>query len=553
MPSSSNHSAPQPSTIIADRYRLDSLRAHGGMADVWQATDLQLTRVVAIKLLKPHLAAESTLAERFRREAIAAANLNHYNIVTVYDAIEDNGRQAVIMEFVDGESLRERLDREKTLSINSVLSIGYSVCSALEAAHKQGLIHRDVKPGNILINISKRVMLTDFGIAKALDGDEDLTSENIMMGTAKYLSPEQVRGDNLDARADLYSLGLVMYECLAGKVPFVGKNDTDTALARLHRDATDIEKHRPDVEPDVARIINRLIAREPKDRFADAAQAGVAIRRVIESRKSSTPAGTKRPGGDRTPTPGKVIRPKGHTPVGITREPVESSSGQQSRQQQSSRPNSTTKSSPTRTRSKTAFKPTPAMLIGVVTLLLVIGVVFAKVNKSDSTSAEPPITTIAAATPVVSGPVQITGIKSFDPQGDDQTENDNEAANVTDGDATTAWSTTCYKSSTFGSKSGVGLVMQLNGAALAQIQADVQGDSWKAKVYTSNTAGSDLDSWGSPIWEGSSDDGPTITASFKTPSQFALVYLTQIGVSGFCSNNNPYRGYISEIRILPSP
>jgi serine/threonine-protein kinase len=523
------------------------------MADVWQATDLQLTRTVAIKLLKPHLAAESTLAERFRREAIAAANLNHYNIVTVYDAIEDNGRQAVIMEFVDGESLRERLDREKTLTINSVLSIGYSVCSALEAAHKQGLIHRDVKPGNILINTEKRVMLTDFGIAKALDADEDLTSENIMMGTAKYLSPEQVRGDNLDARADLYSLGLVMYECLAGKVPFVGKNDTDTALARLHRDATDIAKHRPDVDPDVARIINRLIAREPKDRFADAAQAGVAIRRVIEGRKSSTPAGTKRPAGDRTPTPGKVIRPKGHTPVGITRGPIDSSSGQQGSKQPNPRPPSTTKTSSSKTRSKTAFKPTPALLIGVIAILLVVGVVFATFNKSDSTSAEPATTTVAATAPVVSGPVQITGIKSFDPQGDDQTENDNEASNVTDGDPTTAWSTTCYKSSTFGSKSGVGLVIQLNSSALAQLQADIQGDGWKARVYTSNSAGSDLESWGSPIWEGSSDDGSTITTSFTTPSQFALVYLTQIGQSGFCSNNNPYRGYISEIRIQPTP
>ena len=551
MSSSSHPSAPQPSSIIAERYRLDSLRARGGMADVWQATDLQLTRVVAIKLLKPHLAAESTLAERFRREAIAAANLNHYNIVTVYDAIEDNGRQAVIMEFVDGESLRERLDREKTLTINHVLSIGYSVCSALEAAHKQGLIHRDVKPGNILINTEKRVMLTDFGIAKALDADEDLTSENIMMGTAKYLSPEQVRGDNLDARADLYSLGLVMYECLAGKVPFVGKNDTDTALARLHRDATDIAKHRPDVDPDVARIINRLIAREPKDRFADAAQAGVAIRRVIEGRKSTTPTGAKRPAGDRTPTPGKVIRPKGHTPVGMTREPVESPSNQPGRQHQSSQP--TSKTPVSKTRSKTAFKPTPAMFIGVVALLLVVGVVFAQINKSDSTSAVPVTTTVVATTPVVSGPIQITGIKSFDPQGDDQTENDGEANKVTDGDATTAWSTACYKSSTFGSKSGVGLVMQLNGSALAQLQADIQGDGWKAKVYTANSAGSDLESWGSPIWEGSAESGPTISASFTTPSQFALVYFTQIGESGFCSNNNPYRGYISEIRILPSP
>ena len=558
MSSSSHHSAPQPSTVIADRYRLESLRAHGGMADVWKATDLQLTRPVAVKLLKPHLAAESTLAERFRREAIAAANLNHYNIVTVYDAIEDNGRQAVIMEFVDGESLRERLDREKTLSINSVLSIGYSVCSALDAAHKQGLIHRDVKPGNILINTSKRVMLTDFGIAKALDGEEDLTSENIMMGTAKYLSPEQVRGDSLDARADLYSLGLVMYECLAGKVPFVGKNDTDTALARLHRDATDISKHRPDVDPEVARIINRLIAREPQDRYHDAAQAATALRRIIETRKSSTPAGTKRPTGDRTPTPGKVIRPKGHTPTGMTRQPIDTANKEGGRAPENSRPTSSSRPSSTKSttkdQTKTPFKPTPVMLIGVMAILLIAGVVFAQFNKSDSPSADPATTTtVAATTPVITGPVQITGIKSFDPQGDDQTENDNEATNVTDGDATTAWSTTCYKSPTFGSKSGVGLVMQLNGAALAQLQADIQGDGWKAKVYTSNSAGTDLESWGSPIWEGSSDDGGTITASFNSPAQFALVYLTQIGQSGFCSNNNPYRGYISEIRILPAP
>jgi serine/threonine-protein kinase len=553
MSTSSHHSAPQPSTIIADRYRLDSLRAHGGIADVWKATDLQLTRPVAVKLLKPHLAAESTLAERFRREAIAAANLNHDNIVTVYDAIEDNGRQAVIMEFVDGESLRERLDREKTLSIRTVLSIGYWVCLALDAAHKQGLIHRDVKPGNILIDINKKVMLTDFGIAKVLDGEEDLTSENIMMGTAKYLSPEQVRGDNLDARADLYSLGLVMYECLAGKVPFVGKNDTDTALARLHRDATDIAQHRPDIDPDAARLITRLIAREPKDRYSDASQAAAALRRIIETRKAPTPTGTARPTSDRTPTPGKVIRPKGHTPTGITRQPVDTVSKENNRGQQGSRPASSTRST-AKNQAKAPFKPTPVMLIGVMAVLLIAGVIFAQFNKSDSPSVVPATTTsIAVTTPVVTGPVQITGIKSFDPQGDDQTENDNEASNVTDGDATTAWSTTCYKSPTFGSKSGVGLVLQLNGAALAQLQADVQGDSWKAKVYTSNAAGKDLESWGSPIWEGSAEGGPTITASFAAPAQFALVYLTQIGQSGFCSNNNPYRGYISEIRVLPAP
>lgn len=549
MSSSSHHSAPQPSTIIADRYRLDSLRAHGGMADVWQATDLQLSRPVAVKLLKPHLAAESTLAERFRREAIAAANLNHYNIVTVHDAIEDNGRQAVIMEYVDGESLRERLDRDKTLGVSTVLNIGFFVCAALDAAHHQGLIHRDVKPGNILISKTKRVMLTDFGIAKALDGDEDLTSENIMMGTAKYLSPEQVQGDHLDARADLYSLGLVMYECLAGKVPFVGKNDTDTALARLHRDATDITTHRPDLDPDVAKIVHRLIAREPKNRYADAAQAGAAMRKVIENRKSPTPPGAKRPAGDRTPTPGKVIRPKNHTPNGISRQQPESTESKTA-QRSDSRASGPSKKTPS-----VAWKPTPALLIGVVAALLIVGVIFARVNRDDSaaiveTTVAP---TASSPAPVVTGPVEITGIKSFDPQGDDQTENEDEATNVTDGDAATSWSTSCYKSSTFGSKSGVGLVMQLNGAALAQLQADVVGDDWNAQVFTANSAGSDLASWGSPIWEGSAAGGSTISTSFPAPAQFALVYLTQIGQSGFCSDNNPYRGYISEIRIQPAP
>ena len=212
--------------VIAGRYRLDEHRAHGGMADVWRATDLSLNRTVAVKLLKPHLATEGTVAERFRREALVAAGLNDPHVVTVHDAVEDNGRQAVIMEFVDGKSLRETLDKQGALSLSLTVRIGIGVCAALDAAHRAGIIHRDVKPGNILITKDGRVMLTDFGIAKALTSDQDLTNENIMMGTAKYLSPEQVLGDELGPAADIYSLGLVMYECLAGKVPFMGSSDT---------------------------------------------------------------------------------------------------------------------------------------------------------------------------------------------------------------------------------------------------------------------------------------------------------------------------------------
>ena len=218
-----------PPAILAQRYRLERKLAQGGMAEVWLGTDLSLTRQVAVKLLKPTLAADPVVAERFRREAIAVAQLSHPNIVAVYDAVDDTiggeKRQAVVMQLVNGKSLRQLLDEQKRLSPDLTMHIGACMASALDYAHQANLVHRDIKPGNILITPDGRVLLTDFGIAKGLgSSDEDLTSPNVMMGTAKYLSPEQVRGRKLDGRADLYSLGLVLYECLAGRVPFLGRD-----------------------------------------------------------------------------------------------------------------------------------------------------------------------------------------------------------------------------------------------------------------------------------------------------------------------------------------
>ncbi len=221
--------APPPtSTVIAQRYELQRMLAQGGMAEVWLALDLTLDRKVAVKWLKPSLASDAVVAERFRREAIAAASLNHPNIVAVHDVFEQDGRQAVVMQLVEGKSLRQVLDTQKRLSPELTCHIGTCVAAALDHAHTAGFVHRDVKPGNIMMTSDGRVLLTDFGIAKGLQSAEaDLTSDNIMMGTAKYLSPEQVRGKKLDGRADLYSLGLVLYECLAGRVPFIGETDAD--------------------------------------------------------------------------------------------------------------------------------------------------------------------------------------------------------------------------------------------------------------------------------------------------------------------------------------
>ena len=323
MPPDQKRSEPQAKTVIAGRYRLEEHRAQGGMAEVWRAVDLQLSRTVAVKLLKPQLANDSTLAERFRREAVAAANLNHFNIVTAYDAVEyDEGRQALIMEYVEGKSLRELLDTNTQLESNLVQHIGVSVCAALEAAHERNIIHRDIKPGNILLTKEGRVMITDFGIAKVLGEGGDLTSENIMMGTAKYLAPEQVKGDPLDERADLYSLGIVLYECLVGKVPFYGKNDTETALARLQREPRNITTLRPNVNPQLAAVVHKLLAREPRSRFRSAAEVRLALSNV-NAPVSREPEVVARPTNDRTPPTGKVIRPKGYTPKGTPAPSIE--------------------------------------------------------------------------------------------------------------------------------------------------------------------------------------------------------------------------------------
>lgn len=247
------------------------------MAEVWLAIDLTLDRRVAVKWLKPTLATDEVVAERFRREAKAAASLDHSNIVAVYDVFEHDGRQAVVMQLVDGKSLRQLLDTQKRLSPELTCHIGSAVAAALDHAHQAGFVHRDVKPGNIMITPDGRVLLTDFGIAKGLHGDtgDDLTSDNIMMGTAKYLSPEQVRGKKLDGRADLYSLGLVLYECLAGRVPFLGESDADTALARLQRDPTDLARLRATLPTRLVNVIHDLLARNP-DKRPDTGDALIA-------------------------------------------------------------------------------------------------------------------------------------------------------------------------------------------------------------------------------------------------------------------------------------
>ena len=205
--------------MIADRYELVAPLGTGGMAQVWEANDRLLSRRVAVKLLHRHLADDPAFVQRFRREAVAAARLVHPNIVAVYDTVSTDECEAIVMELVDGETLRSRLDENGPLSEKNVRRLGIELAGALDCAHRNGIVHRDIKPANILITDDGSVRLADFGIAKA-EEDPDLTVAGTLVGTAAYLAPEQVGGGRIDQRSDLYALGVILYQRLTGSLPF---------------------------------------------------------------------------------------------------------------------------------------------------------------------------------------------------------------------------------------------------------------------------------------------------------------------------------------------
>ena len=280
---------PQSGDLIADRYELEELVGTGGMSTVFRARDRQLERRVAIKILHEHYAADPEYLERFRREARAVARLSHPNIVTVIDRGDDGGRQYIVFEHVDGENLKELVLRSGRLPVRRALELALAIADGLSFAHDHGLVHRDVKPQNVLLNQEGEVKVTDFGIARSLHVEHGVTQTGTVLGTGEYLAPEQASGKPVSPATDVYSLGIVLWELLAGDVPFVGENFVAVALRHVNEPPPDLRQRRPDVTPRLEAAIERALAKDPARRFPSMAAFAKELRACLAEADGETP------------------------------------------------------------------------------------------------------------------------------------------------------------------------------------------------------------------------------------------------------------------------
>ncbi|MGH2681008.1 MAG: Stk1 family PASTA domain-containing Ser/Thr kinase [Actinomycetota bacterium] len=304
--------------IFGDRYEVEAPLGSGGMAEVWRGHDRVLNRTVAIKTLLSQFARDTSFVDRFRREAQAAARLNHHGIVSVYDSGTDGDTPYIVMQYIEGRTLADFLGSGKTLPPMQAAQIAKEIAEALAAAHAQGVIHRDIKPANVMITREGKVLVMDFGIARMISGPETAPQTSAVLGTASYLSPEQAQGQSADARSDIYALGVVLYEMLTGRPPFTG--DSPMAIAYKHVNATPPAPSaaNPDVPPELDAVVMRALSKNPANRYQSGQEFADDLERARTGGKvMATPL--LPPGGEATqvisrPQPTSVLPPHEEEP-----------------------------------------------------------------------------------------------------------------------------------------------------------------------------------------------------------------------------------------------
>jgi serine/threonine-protein kinase len=469
---------------IADRYDVEELVGHGGMSSVYKAKDSLLERHVALKILHEQYSADDDFVERFKREARSVAQLQHPNIVTVIDRGEENGRQFIVFEYIDGENLKEHVVRNGRLDVREALEIAVEVARGLAFAHEQGLVHRDVKPQNILLNGDGRAKVTDFGIARTVDVD-GMTQTGTVLGTSNYIAPEQASGERVDAHSDVYALGVVLYELLAGEVPFPGESFVAVAMKHLHEPAPNLLDVRRDVPLRVAAAVDRALEKDPDQRFPTMDAFAAELEACLAELEHG-------PDGDAT----MVIPSRQRAP---------------------------------RRRKQVSRWP---IGIGLLALLAVAAIVIGLLAFGHSNND---------GAPVASKRVEVTGLTSYDPFGDNKEENSAAAINTTDRNPASYWSTERYNDAPSLDKPGVGVVLDAGTLAeLRQLVVVTDTPGFTAQIGATNTQG------GVPAKISDSKVVGTTTTfelSPNGPKRYYVIWITRLPNDDHVAHVNEVRAY----------
>ncbi|HET8528802.1 MAG TPA: protein kinase [Gaiellaceae bacterium] len=431
--------AHSPGDLVADRYELEELVGTGGMSSVYRALDTLLERNVALKILHPHYGDDDEYVERFRREARAVAQLSHPNIVTVIDRGDDDGQQYIVFEYVDGDSLKQLVDRDGPLPARRAVELGLQVADALAFAHHNGLVHRDVKPQNVLVTGDGEAKVTDFGIARSLDVEHGVTQTGTVLGTSNYLSPEQARGQTVTPATDVYSLGVVLYELLTGEVPFPGENFVAVAMKHINEPPPSLLQRRPDLPMRLVAAVERALAKDPANRFPSMDAFAAELRACL--------AELGAPDTDATfIAPSPVVR----------------------------------QGSPHRVRARRRTR-WPLWLALLALLVLAAVIAFVVGGRPHGSSKG----TTGSNGSGGNAPVSLAGTRAFDPYGDGA-EHDSEAPYATDGKLSTYWETEHYRDGL--AKQGVGLVLDAGRARqLSSLTVRTDTPGYTAEILAGNS------------------------------------------------------------------
>jgi eukaryotic-like serine/threonine-protein kinase len=491
-------------TVLSGRYRLEAKLGSGGMSTVYLANDATLDRAVAVKVMHREMSEQPDQLERFRQEARAVAKLSHPNVVAVIDAGEDGGHPYIVFEYVEGETLKQRIARLGALDTQEALAYAIEIARGLTVAHARNMVHRDIKPQNVLIDAEGRAKLTDFGISRQLEQD-GMTATGRVLGTTDYVAPEQAMGHGADPRSDIYSLGVVLYEMLIGQVPFHADSQVGVAMKHVNEELPDVQQRRPEVSAAAALVVERATAKDPAERYQEVGEMidDLSTALEVEAARAGSTTGEATSVLDAVPPPKRKLSGRG----------------------------------------RWSWAAIALLVLATAGVLLAVQFISSGGGGGGALKDKGSIVAISSAT-------------DYDPQGDE--EEDPSTVNLAvDGNPTgTAWSTEHYDSETFagtktGPDPGVGLYVTTKTAAKPSTMAiRTPSPGWDAEIFAAASGPpSELSEWGEPVGEvtdaGGSDE---VDLNVTIPARYFLIWFNKAAPAR--DQEGRYQVEISDVKLL---